>query len=66
MYTDDECASRVKKAVERQPFVQQSLPEAFKALGFNPEGLGSDNKKVVRKKTKGEQAEAGLSSAAPG
>ena len=62
-YTDEEYAARIKVALERQPLQQQPLEEAFKALGFDPKGLGEEQKKPpksTRKKTTGEDASKGL------
>ena len=63
IYTDEEYAERLKSAIEREPVGSfQPLEEAFKALGFDPDGLGAEGKVVkknVRKKTKGEESAEG-------
>ena len=54
LYTDEEYAERIKSAIGREPYnSQQSLDEAFKALGFDPAGLGTEGKvkRTTRKKT---------------
>ena len=70
IYTDEEYATRTKRAVEERKERQQPLPDAFRELGFDPEGLGDDNKKPpkakgrVSKKTERELAAKGLGPAA--
>ena len=66
IYTDEEYAQRTKRAVEERKDRQQPLPEAFRERGFDPEGLGDDNKKppkakaAPRKKMEREMAAKGL------
>ena len=59
IYSDEEYASRVSDAKEREVFKIQPLEESFRHLGFQPQGLGQEDKKVVRKKTKEENAKDG-------
>ena len=59
IYSDEEYASRASDAKEREVFKIQPLEESFRHLGFQPEGLGQEDKKVVRKKTKEENAKDG-------
>ena len=70
IFNDDEYAHRMKNAKERKPIIQQPLADAFKALGFDPEGLSSEGKVAkakgkARPKSKGEKAACGLSSSSP-
>jgi len=66
--SDDEYAKRVRKASEDEKYHIQPLHEAFKALGYNPDGLGEEGKlnkkKNDRKQTKDEKAAGGLGRAA--
>ena len=64
IYSDDEYAKRVSGAKEREVFKIQPLEESFRHLGFRPEGLGQEDKKVVREKTKKEKAKDGRGRAA--
>ena len=64
IYSDEEYAKRVSSAKEREVFKIQPLEESFRHLGFRPEGLGQDDKKVVREKTKKEKAKDGKGRAA--
>ena len=54
--SDEEYASKVSDAREREMFKIQPLEESLRHLGFQPEGLGQEDKKVVREKTKKEKA----------
>jgi len=70
IYTDDEYNSRVRVASNKYEMKQQELTDAFKALGFNPEGLSSEGKVAKgkakpRPKSTGEKDESGLTVAAP-
>ena len=59
IYSDEEYSAKVKGAKEREVFQIQPLEESFKNLGFQPEGLGQEDKKVVRGKTRKEEAKEG-------
>ena len=62
--TDDEYEARVKDAGARAPVQVQPLDEAFKAMGFDPSGLGEEKKeRKARKRTNGELAKSGLRAA---
>ena len=63
--TDEEYSQRVKDASSREVIRMQPLADAFRALGFDPEGLGSEDKPgKLRKKQKMEKAAGGLGPAA--
>ena len=55
IYTDAEYAARVTEAYEKQQRNVQPIEEAFKALGFNPDGMNKTNR---RKGTATEQEKA--------
>ena len=62
MYSDEEYFLKVDKAKEREVYRIQPLEESFKELGFDPQGLGKEDKKdkkVVRGKTKKEENQEG-------
>ena len=64
VYTDEEYKTRTKEAAKRQQLTHQQLHEAFKELGFDPSGLGTEQdgkqkKEKSRKKTSGELATEG-------
>ena len=59
IYSDEEYANRVSDAKEREVFKIQPLEESFRHLGFQPEGLGQEDKKIVREKTKKEKNKEG-------
>ena len=59
IYSDEEYSLKVNKAKEKEVFRIQPLSESFKELGFQPEGLGQEDKKVVRGKTKKEENKEG-------
>mgnify|MGYP001586596694 CR=1 FL=1 len=73
IYTDDEYRGRVSDAVNRYDARQQELTDAFKAMGFNPDGLGKDKEGKLpkakrsaakaRSKTEGEKGDDGLTPA---
>ena len=46
IFTDEEYDARVSKAIEKQVVHAQPLGEAFKALGFDPNGLSAEEGKV--------------------
>ena len=43
IYSDEEYASRVSDAKQREVFRIQPLEESFRHLGFQPEGLGQED-----------------------
>ena len=75
IYTDEEYKARVKDAHRRRAVERVDLDQAFKALGFDPAGLGveTDGKSgkpkrqaKARPKTKGEDAAEGRGAEATG
>jgi hypothetical protein len=70
LFTDEEYAARVKKAVEQKPEERQTLEQAFRGLGFDPsawqkpEHEKSEAKAKARPKTQKEEAAKGKGKAA--
>ena len=56
VYSDEEYAQRIEAAGEvaeqNETKYRQDLSEAFKALGFDPTGLGEENEPKKTQKTK--------------
>ena len=70
-YSDGERAERLREALKQEKTAQPLLADAFKALGFDPTPLGTEKdgkqaKPKKREKTKGEQAQEGLTPKASG